>query len=74
MDDQAETVLLRLLRGAGGAGLSAIRARRGIYVRPLLDCRRDELRADLAGARRDLARGQLERATSRFRATGSGTS
>lgn len=37
LDDQAETVLMRLLRGSGGAGLSAIRPRRGPIVRPLLD-------------------------------------
>jgi tRNA(Ile)-lysidine synthase len=42
-DDQAETVLLRLFRGAGGRGLSAIRPRRGIYVRPLIDTRRPEV-------------------------------
>jgi tRNA(Ile)-lysidine synthase len=47
MDDQAETVLLRLLRGAGTRGLSGIRVRRGLYVRPLLGCRREELRAYL---------------------------
>lgn len=56
-DDQAETVLLRLLRGAGTRGLAGIRARRGLVVRPLLDCRRDELRAYLhshgAGFRED---------------------
>ena len=52
-DDQAETVLLRLLRGAGTRGLSGIRARRGIYARPLLECRRADLRRDLA--RRDEA-------------------
>ncbi len=47
-DDQAETVLLRLLRGAGGRGVSGIRARRGIFVRPLIDCRRADIRAFLA--------------------------
>src|SRR5688572_8287520 len=44
MDDQAETVLLRLLRGAGSRGISGIRERRGRIVRPLLGCRRLELR------------------------------
>lgn len=44
-DDQAETVLLRLLRGAGSRGVAAIRQRRGMYARPLLGCRRAELRA-----------------------------
>ena len=44
-DDQAETVLLRLLRGAGNRGVSGIRAERGIYVRPFLSCRRTDVRA-----------------------------
>jgi tRNA(Ile)-lysidine synthase len=43
-DDQAETVLLRLLRGAGTRGLSGIRIRRGRFVRPLLETRREDLR------------------------------
>jgi len=47
-DDQAETFLLRLLRGAGATGLSGIRPRLGAVVRPLLDLRREELRAFLA--------------------------
>jgi tRNA(Ile)-lysidine synthase len=50
-DDQAETFLLRLLRGAGASGLSGIRPRRGRVVRPLLDIRRNELLAELAGRR-----------------------
>jgi tRNA(Ile)-lysidine synthase len=42
-DDQAETFLLRLVRGAGLKGLAAMHPRRGAFVRPLLDCRRAEL-------------------------------
>ena len=45
-DDQAETVLARLLRGAGIRGLAGIEARRADEViRPLLDCRRSEVLA-----------------------------
>jgi len=43
LDDQAETMLLRLFRGAGTRGLTGIRIRRGQFVRPLLQCRRGEL-------------------------------
>lgn len=48
-DDQAETVLARLLRGAGVTGLGGIAPRRrdGV-VRPLIDCRREQIRAHLA--------------------------
>jgi tRNA(Ile)-lysidine synthase len=48
-DDQAETVLLRLTRGAGGSGLAAMAPRRDHLVRPLLDCTRDELQEFLRG-------------------------
>lgn len=48
IDDQAETYLLRLLRGAGAAGFSAIRPRAGLVVRPLLTVTRAELRVYLA--------------------------
>ena len=43
-DDQAETFLLRLLRGAGTRGLGSIRPRAGQVIRPLLEIGRDELR------------------------------
>ena len=46
--DQAETSLMRLLRGAGPGGLSGIHPRSGRVIRPLLDVSRDELRAYLA--------------------------
>ncbi|HVT17952.1 MAG TPA: tRNA lysidine(34) synthetase TilS [Thermoanaerobaculia bacterium] len=42
-DDQAETVLLRLLFGSGIAGLSAIQPRQGAVVRPLLELPRAAL-------------------------------
>jgi tRNA(Ile)-lysidine synthase len=45
LDDQAETVLYRFLRGAGTAGLSGIRpATAAGIIRPLLELRRDEIR------------------------------
>jgi tRNA(Ile)-lysidine synthase len=43
LSDQAETFLLRALRGAGARGLSAIPPRRGAIVRPLIDAGRDEI-------------------------------
>jgi tRNA(Ile)-lysidine synthase len=49
-DDDAETVLINLLRGSGPAGMAGIPPRRGRIVRPLLGCRRDELRALLDAA------------------------
>jgi tRNA(Ile)-lysidine synthase len=49
VDDQAETFVLKLVRGAGAAGLGGIYASRGRIVRPVLDVSRAELRAYLAG-------------------------
>ena len=43
-DDQAETFLLRLLRGSGTRGLGAIRFRQDIVLRPLLPLSAAELR------------------------------
>jgi tRNA(Ile)-lysidine synthase len=43
-DDQAETVLLRLVRGAGPRGLAAMYPRKGRIIRPLLGARRQDLR------------------------------
>lgn len=74
-DDQAETVLLRLLRGAGPGGLAGIRASRTLaegvtLVRPLLGCARAELenfahahaipwREDASNATRDHVRNRV---------------
>jgi tRNA(Ile)-lysidine synthase len=53
-DDQAETLLMRLQRGAGLAGLAGIRPRAGldglIVLRPLLGWRRAELAEVVAAA------------------------
>jgi tRNA(Ile)-lysidine synthase len=45
LDDQAETVLLRAIRGGGLEGIAPVR---GVFVRPLLDVARDELRSWLS--------------------------
>ncbi|MCK4224646.1 MAG: tRNA lysidine(34) synthetase TilS [candidate division Zixibacteria bacterium] len=42
-DDQAETFLMRLIRGAGGAGLSGIPPKRGKIIRPLIQIKREEI-------------------------------
>ncbi len=54
-DDQAETVLMRLFRGSGLNGLSAISVKRKIkgfiFIRPLLEVSRNEIAAYLGQAR-----------------------
>lgn len=51
-DDQAETVLMRLLRGSGMTGLAGMPWRNGRgYIRPLLDITRGEIEAYLAERR-----------------------
>ena len=57
LDDQAETLLMRLARGAGLAGLSGVRRSRALdgaagvtLIRPLLDWRKAELEAVVAAA------------------------
>ena len=42
-DDQAETVIMRLLRGAGPAGLSGIPPVRKKIIRPIIDIEREEI-------------------------------
>lgn len=60
-DDQAETMLMRLNRGSGIAGLAGIRASRPLsrhatLVRPLLDWRKSELEAVCDAARMEPVR------------------
>ena len=49
-DDQAETLLLKLIRGAGLTGLAGIYPRRDSVIRPLLDVSRAELRTYLSAS------------------------
>jgi len=46
-DDQAETVFMRLIRGAGPSGLAGIPAKRGAVIRPLLEIERKDIEAFL---------------------------
>ncbi|HTG89867.1 MAG TPA: tRNA lysidine(34) synthetase TilS [Vicinamibacterales bacterium] len=50
-DDQAETFLLRLLRGAGPRGLGGMHPRAGVVVRPLIETSRAAVRAFVAEGR-----------------------
>jgi len=49
-DDQLETLLLRLGRGAGLRGLGGMRERAGRWIKPLLEATRAEIEADLRRA------------------------
>src|SRR3990167_2030928 len=50
-DDQAETVLMRLLEGAGPRGLAGIPPVRSRFIRPLIEESRDEILSYCRGER-----------------------
>ena len=76
LDDQAETVLMKVTRGAGTRGLAGIspeqRFGAGTMVRPLLEIRREEIRAYLCGLqqpwREDITNADLAITRNRVRA------
>jgi tRNA(Ile)-lysidine synthase len=71
-DDQAETVLARLFRGTGPAGLAGIHPVLGPIIRPLLAVRREDLREYLRRIsqpwREDLTNFDLSRQRAHIRA------
>ncbi len=42
-NDSAETIIMNIMRGTGISGLKGIEAKRGKYIRPLIDCERNEI-------------------------------
>lgn len=42
-NDLSETVLMNLLRGSGLSGLKGIEAKRDLYIRPLIECQKNEI-------------------------------
>lgn len=70
-DDQAETVLLRLLRGTGIEGLAAMRPKTKDIVRPLLAVSRAEIEAYCQekglSPRRDVTNGEPDAVRNRIR-------
>lgn len=44
-NDKAETMIMNMMRGSGISGLKGIEAKRGKYIRPLIDCDRAEIEA-----------------------------
>ena len=42
-NDNAETVIMNIIRGSGVSGLKGIEAKREKYIRPLIECEREEI-------------------------------
>src|SRR6185437_2045664 len=67
-DDQAETVLTRMIRGTGLAGLSSSHPVRGKIIRPLIEIPRADLRSFLAERKQEWREDATNRDTQRLRA------
>ena len=67
-DDQAETVLARMIRGTGLTGLSSIQPVRGKIIRPLIEIRRHDLRCFLTECKQDWREDETNSDTQRLRA------
>ncbi|GMR05202.1 MAG: tRNA lysidine(34) synthetase TilS [Thermodesulfobacteriota bacterium] len=53
LDDQAETVLMRLLKGSALSGLSGMRPKRDDFIRPMIDVTREEILLFIKDSRAD---------------------
>ncbi|MCF0124688.1 MAG: tRNA lysidine(34) synthetase TilS, partial [Clostridia bacterium] len=42
-NDNSETIIMNIIRGSGISGLKGIEPKRGIYIRPLIECERSEI-------------------------------
>lgn len=42
-NDKVETILMNEIRGSGISGLKGIEPKRGIYIRPIIECEREEI-------------------------------
>ena len=42
-NDKIETIIMNVIRGTGISGLKGIEAKRGKYIRPLIECERFEI-------------------------------
>lgn len=67
-DDQAETILARLVRGTGLTGLASIYPVRGTIIRPLLHVRREALRKYLTAVKQEWREDATNADTQRLRA------
>ena len=65
--DQAETVLMHLLRGCGLSGLAGMRAQTGKIIRPMLDTTRKEILAYLAGRKQPFCEDETNAQNDAFR-------
>ena len=43
LNDNAETVLMHMMRGSGISGMAGIKPKQGKYIRPIIKCARDEI-------------------------------
>lgn len=67
LDDQAETVLLAMIRGSGMSGLAAMRPVTGDRIRPLIEARRDDVLSYLSAVGRSFRTDETNRDTAYLR-------